>query len=108
MHGTNMKIIHIRIYGLQILRKNDSIKMELTETGLGWDVDWIDVTQDSSRWWDVVSMVINFQVPQNARNFLIICEIISLPRKNLLHEVGLRRQFYNLLQNCITDCESAH
>jgi hypothetical protein len=46
--------------------------MELTEIGLGWDMDWIDVTQDSSMWWDVVSMVINFRVPQNARNFLNI------------------------------------
>ena len=82
--------------------------MDLTEIGLGRDVDWIDVTQDSSRWRDVVSIVINFRVPQNASNFLNIWEIISLSRKTLLHEVGLGRQFYNLLQNCITACESAH
>jgi hypothetical protein len=64
--------IYIHIYGLQIRKKDESIKIELTEIGLGWNIDWIDVTQDSSRWWDVVSMVINFRVPQNARNFLNI------------------------------------
>jgi hypothetical protein len=64
--------IYIYIYGLKIRRKDDSIKMDLTEIGLGWDVDWIDVTQDSSRWRDVVSIVINFRVPQNASNFLNI------------------------------------
>ena len=62
----------IYIYGLKIRRKDDSIKMDLTEIGLGRDVDWIDVTQDSSRWRDVVSIVINFRVPQNASNFLNI------------------------------------
>jgi hypothetical protein len=50
----------------------DSIKMDLTEIGLGWDVDWIDVAQDSSRWWDVASMARNYRVSQNARNFLNI------------------------------------
>jgi len=46
--------------------------MDLTEIGLGWDVDWIDVAQDSSRWWDVASMARNYRVSQNARNFLNI------------------------------------
>lgn len=64
--------IYTHIYGLKISRKDDSIKMDLTEIGLGWDVNWIDVTQDSSRWWDVVSIAINFRVAQNARNFLNI------------------------------------
>ena len=69
--STSIYIIHIHIQALKIRRKDDSIKMGLTEIGLGWDVDWIDVTQDISRWWDVVSMV-NSRVPQNARNFLNI------------------------------------
>jgi hypothetical protein len=83
--------------------------MKITEIRLECDVDWIDVTQDSGRWWDIVSMVINFRVPQNAKNFLNISEIISPSSKTLLqHEVDLRRQFYNLLQNCIAACESTH
>jgi hypothetical protein len=48
------------------------LKWILKEIGLGWGVDVIYVAQNISRWWDVVSKVINFRVPQNARNFLNI------------------------------------
>jgi hypothetical protein len=46
-----------------------SIKMDLKEVGLGWEVDVIDVTQNSSRWWDV-STVINFQGSTKCQEFL--------------------------------------
>jgi hypothetical protein len=80
--------IYIHIYSLKIRRNNDSIKIDIIEIGLGWDVDLIDVAQDSSRWWDVASMVRNYRVLQNARNFLNIWRLISLSQKTLLHEIG--------------------
>ena len=46
-----------------------NIKMDLKETG--WEgIEGIDLAQDRDRWWAVVNMVMNFQVTQNAGNFL--------------------------------------
>ena len=33
-------------------------------------MDWIDVAQDRDRWQDLVSVVVNFQVPLNVEYFL--------------------------------------
>jgi hypothetical protein len=33
-------------------------------------MDWIDMAQDRDRWRDVVNVVMNLRVPQNAGNFL--------------------------------------
>ena len=44
----------------------DKIKIDLQE--VGWKV-WIDLVHDSNRWWALVNVVMNFQVPQNAGNF---------------------------------------
>jgi hypothetical protein len=54
--------------------------MDPKETGLGWDVDWIDMAQDNNKWWAVVSTVINFWISQNARKFLNIWGTISFSR----------------------------
>ena len=38
-----------------------------------WDgegMDWIDLALDRNRWWALVNMVMNLQVPSNAGNFL--------------------------------------
>jgi hypothetical protein len=37
-----------------------------------WDggMDWIDLAYDRDRWWVLVSLVMNFRVPSNAKNFL--------------------------------------
>ena len=35
-------------------------------------MDWIDLAQASSRWWVLVNVVINLQVPQKAGNILTI------------------------------------
>ena len=36
----------------------------------GGAMDWIDLAQGRDRWWVVMNAVMNFRVPQNARNFL--------------------------------------
>ena len=33
-------------------------------------MDWIDLVQDSDRWWTLVNAVMNLRVPKNAGNFL--------------------------------------
>ena len=56
-----------------------------------WDVggtDWIDLAQDMDRWCALVHAVMNLRVPQNAGNFLTICEPVSFSRRTLLHEVS--------------------
>jgi len=43
-------------------RWEDNIKMYLQEMGCGsWD--WIEVAQDKERWWALVNVVMNLQVP---------------------------------------------
>jgi hypothetical protein len=43
-------------------RWEDNIKVDLREIGFG-DVDWMHLAQDRDRWWAVVNMVMNLQVP---------------------------------------------
>jgi len=59
--------------GKRLLRKprrrwEDNIKMEVGCEGM----DWIDLTQDRSRWQALVNAAMNLRVPQNAGNFLTI------------------------------------
>ena len=42
-------------------RWEDNIKMDLREVGGGGD--WMELAQDRDRWWALVNMVMNFQVP---------------------------------------------
>jgi len=44
-------------------------KMDLQEVVCG-GMDWIDVAQNRDRWWELVNVVMNLQVPQNVGNFL--------------------------------------
>jgi len=43
-------------------RWEDNIKMDLQEVGTE-GMDWIDVAQDTDRWWVLVNAVTNLQVP---------------------------------------------
>jgi hypothetical protein len=43
-------------------RWEDNIKIDLQEGGRG-DMDWIELTQVRDRWWDLVNVVMNLQVP---------------------------------------------
>jgi len=48
----------------EITQKNqdDNIKMDLKE--MGWvGMDWIHLTQNSGKWWALVNIVMNLQVP---------------------------------------------
>jgi hypothetical protein len=40
----------------------DNIKMELQEVGCG-GIDWIDLAEERDRWWALVNVVMNLQVP---------------------------------------------
>jgi hypothetical protein len=43
-------------------RWEDNIKMDLRE--LGWEgVNWIHLAQDKDHWWDLLNMIMNFQIP---------------------------------------------
>ena len=53
-------------------RWEDNIKMDLQEVG-GSCGDWMELAQDRDRWRALVSMVMNFRVPQNAGNFMTSC-----------------------------------
>jgi hypothetical protein len=47
--------------------REDGIRMDLREIGLGGGVDWIRLSQDRDRWRAVVSAVMNLRVlaPRN-------------------------------------------
>jgi len=40
----------------------DNIKMDLQEVGCG-GVEWIELAWDRDRWWAIVNVVMNLQVP---------------------------------------------
>jgi len=51
-----------RPLGRTWLRWEDNIKMDLQEVGCG-GVEWIELAQDTDRWWALVTVVMNLQVP---------------------------------------------
>ena len=43
-------------------RWEDNINMDLQEVGCG-DMDWVELAQDTNRWWALVNAVMNLRVP---------------------------------------------
>ena len=75
-----------RLLGRPMRRWEDNIMMYLQEVGCG-GMDWIELAQDWYRWWALVNVVMNLQVPQIAGNFLTSCKLVSFSR-TLLHGVS--------------------
>jgi hypothetical protein len=48
-------------------------------------MDYIDLVQNSDRWWALVIAVMNIRVPSNVRNFLTSCGPVSFSGRALLH-----------------------
>jgi hypothetical protein len=46
-----------RPFARSMHRWDDNIKMYLKE--VGWGMDWIDLAQDTDRWWALVSGLMN-------------------------------------------------
>ena len=61
-------------------RWEDNIKMDLWEVGAGGD--WMELAQDRDRWWALVDMVMNIQVPLSTGNFLTSCRTCYLLKKD--------------------------
>jgi len=57
-------------------RWEDNIKMDLQEVGCG-GMDWIELAQDRNRWRQLVTAVVNHQVPNNIGNSLTSCKRVS-------------------------------
>jgi len=57
------------VNGYSRCRWEDNIKIDLQEVGWG-GMDWIAVTQDWDRWWELVNAVMNLWVPQSVGSFL--------------------------------------
>ena len=51
-----------RPFGRPRNRWEDNIKIYLQEVGCG-SMDWIELAQDKERWWALVNVVMNIQVP---------------------------------------------
>ena len=56
--GNLQKIDHMEDPGID---GSINIKMGLEE--VGWEGGWIDLAQDRDRWWELVSAVMNLQLP---------------------------------------------
>ena len=55
------KLERKRTFGRPGSRWDNNIKTDLQE--VGWDIDWIDQTQDRDRWTALLYAIINLWVP---------------------------------------------
>jgi hypothetical protein len=63
------------------------MKMNFQEEGCG-GMDWIELAQDTDRWWALVNTIINPPVQKNAGNFLTSWKPPSFSRRAMLHGVS--------------------
>jgi len=68
-------------------RWEDNIKMYLQEVG-GSCGDWMELTQDSDRWRELVGTVRNLRVPKMRGISLLAAEPVSFSRRTLFHGVS--------------------
>jgi hypothetical protein len=54
--------------------------------GIGCEIDWIYIAQEMTQFWFVVNMIVNYEVPQKAANFMTMGVTISLSR-TVLHGI---------------------
>jgi hypothetical protein len=78
-------------------RWQDNIKMSLQKVGCR-GMEWIELAQDRDRWWALVNVVMNLQVPN-----LTICKPVSFSRRILLLRVSMN--VYDLLFACGADVQ---
>jgi hypothetical protein len=69
-------------------RRRWEYNIKMVNREIGWDMDWIDVTQDRERWYSFVNVVINPRVPLNVGNCLASLGNISWSRITLLRRVS--------------------
>ena len=62
-----------------------------------WCMDWINLAQDKDRWQDLLNVVMNFRVAENAGNFMTSCGALSCSRSTLLY--GFISQLVNYTLN---------
>jgi hypothetical protein len=60
-------------------KTENNIKMYLKEKGSD-GIKLIHLAQNREKWWVLVYMVINLEIPYNAGNFFTSCENISFSR----------------------------
>jgi hypothetical protein len=53
-----------------------------------WGIEWIEMAQDRERLRELVSVVMNILVPQNAGNFLTSCKSVIFSRRAVLYGVS--------------------
>jgi hypothetical protein len=51
-----------RLLGRPRPRWGDNVKVDLQEVGC-WGMDWIELAEERDRWWALVNVVMNHQVP---------------------------------------------
>jgi hypothetical protein len=90
------------------LRWEDYNKMDLQQVGCGV-VNWIELAHDRDRWRELVNVVMNLRVSQNAGNFLSslasqegLCSTVYTSKKvkAILH-VGTLRCVYPILDQIV-------
>jgi hypothetical protein len=64
-------------------RWEDNIKRDLQEVDCGC-INWIELAQDTERWWGPENAVMKLRVPRNAGNFLTSSKPVSFSRWTLI------------------------
>jgi len=70
-----------------MLHRQGNVTTDLRE--IRWEgVDWMNLSQDRDKWWDLMNTVMNLWVPWKAVNFLTRWVAVNFCSKTLLHGVS--------------------